>query len=136
MILKPETRKQVEATGETTMKYTDQTAFTAMVNHLRAQNARSVYIDTNGRERCSYYGDNGRKCPVGVLIPNDKYAVRGGLWEGNSAIDVKMDLEELKDVSDDLLMSMQRVHDQVPVENWEQEFKRLSMEHNLELPPL
>ena len=53
-----------------------QTIFDTVVNHLAAQGTQSMSggdPDTNREAGCAYRGDNGTKCAVGCLIPDDMY---------------------------------------------------------------
>lgn len=48
---------------------TNQEIFDTCLTHLRAQGQRAL----NDRGTCQYRADDGLKCAIGALIPDDKY---------------------------------------------------------------
>ena len=62
------------------MQMTRQDAFDQIVAHMRHQRAFSIgHIDGQAADEgeepgCRYRGDNGMKCAVGALIPDDLYS--------------------------------------------------------------
>lgn len=83
---------------------TNQEAFDTMVKHLHKQNwVRSVLYSG-----CAYRGNQGRKCAVGCLIPDDEYK---SSLEGQSAGLAAMSCPSLSKISLSLLKDMQRFHD-------------------------
>ena len=54
---------------------TSQEVFDVVAKHLLTQNAKSM--DDPWDEMCAYRGENGRRCAVGALIPDDLYSFMG-----------------------------------------------------------
>jgi len=85
---------------------TKQETFDVVARHLLTQNAKSEEV-VNGRRYCRYRGDEGRRCAVGVLIPDDIYSAE---FEGRFADELGLLLPSLgHDV--DLCVELQHVHD-------------------------
>lgn len=92
-----------------------QQIFDAVATHLFKQGKRST-----DDHRCRYYGDNGLKCAVGAVIPEDVYFPE--MDEGNKTIKTLVDQNEDKFpdwVKNNLglLQTLQSVHDKQ--RNWE-----------------
>jgi len=89
--------------------------------HLLTQNHRSLNI-----KGCAYRGENGDKCAIGALIPDESYY--GGL-EGLGVAHASvlgatgLEIEDQTDV--EYLTSLQVIHDMAPVEDWEDELDAL-----------
>ena len=58
---------------------TAQEVFDYVIGHLVSQGKQSIQME--GGESCAYRGDNGAKCAVGVLIPDEVY---NDVMEGDS----------------------------------------------------
>lgn len=103
---------------------TKQETFDTIVAHLRKQNARS----TSGFG-CKYRGPNGRKCAVGILIPDDKY--KQDMEQCNcDIVHIATLLEQLgHDVP--LCRDMQTVHDHFNIPDWESHFRVIAEKHNI-----
>lgn len=77
--------------------------------------------------RCAYRGENGTKCAVGFLIPEESYRLKFDTLENNgwrkliSYGFVKSNGEE----KDELIRELQIIHDGSLPENWDKEFERL-----------
>ena len=82
---------------------TNQEAFDTVVRHLRNQGRQAI---DDGR--CSYLTQDGLKCAVGCLIPDDKY---GTDFEGKSVTILPRTYLGLEDVYYDLLERLEGVHD-------------------------
>lgn len=54
---------------------TNQELFDTVAAHLLRQHARSTRPFTQSPANCAYRGDGGRKCAIGVLIPDERYTV-------------------------------------------------------------
>jgi hypothetical protein len=54
------------------IKFSIEQVYNTVVKHLKAGGKRSVR-DYNTMNICSYRGDDGAKCFVGLMIPDDKY---------------------------------------------------------------
>jgi hypothetical protein len=94
-----------------------QETFDYVVNHLRKQGKQSLY----GRN-CAYRGENGLKCAVGVLIPDELYSVK---FEGMKVCSPFLE-SLLVGYNIYLLVALQELHDCSSVEKWEAGFKRIA----------
>lgn len=86
---------------------TPQQIFDTVATHLFTQGKQAV--NTNGA--CMYRGENGTKCAIGVLIPDNLYT---DAMEGRSAgslFHVDVDYPQYLEVNKKLLSSLQNVHD-------------------------
>lgn len=50
-----------------------QTIFDEVIRHCQIQKQRSTHM-VDGKIQCAYRGDNGKRCVVGIFIPNEKYS--------------------------------------------------------------
>ena len=107
----------------------NQEAFNIMVNHLRKQNKKSV---DSLSDKCLYRGPNGLKCAIGCLIPDDEYSP---LMEGKVISSIHKKVSTLKNLDRYFLVSMQDIHDQYYISQWETEFYRVARIYGLTLPP-
>jgi hypothetical protein len=91
---------------------TDQEAFNIMAAHLLRQAARSRL-----GERCAYRGDGGRKCAIGILIPDDQYRDD---FENRSVSELMVDegLPCLHGLTLALLKLLQAIHDYSDPIDW------------------
>lgn len=119
-----------------------QEIFDKVARHLLTQNrpARDVYSDN-----CRYRTENGLKCAVGCLIPDDKYTPEienvGISWllvptTSEEIIRKRRTLREL--LSDlglldhcDLLTRLQEIHDDFDPEEWADELRDAAFESEL-----
>lgn len=95
------------------MALTRQQIFDTVLARLREQGRASV----NERGHCAYRGENGAKCAVGHLMPDDKFDPE---WEG-SVYDLPDEAFEAMGVSgDDLgfLLHLQKAHDECLDARW------------------
>lgn len=112
---------------------TNQEIFDKVVAHLRKQNARSVW-----RLKCLYRGPNGLKCAVGCLINDDAYSRD---LETRSVYDIEVQSALLAsgvpndETTIDMLLSLQSMHDNQNLTEWESDFKRIADHHNLTYSP-
>lgn len=84
---------------------TAQETFDTVVEHLRMQGGRA-----GSSGSCLYKADNGRKCAVGCLIPDDQYDAAMERRSAGAIIGEYPGLEHLKPHVD-LLMALQEAHD-------------------------
>lgn len=106
-----------------------QETFNIVVQNLRRQRKQSLGIDGS----CLYRSDDGLKCAAGWLIPDDKYS---DSIEDKCADDESVACileEEGHDV--DLVLSLQRIHDDIPPSGWEHSWRTLANRFHLEMPP-
>lgn len=108
---------------------TRQEAFNIMVPHLLTQRCRAT---RNGI--CRYRGDDGTKCAVGVLITDEQYAktMPAGSLEWGLKPVTKLIGMAPEDAG--FLRTVQRVHDGVPIEDWEERLREIAADYNLTYP--
>lgn len=99
---------------------TRQESFNHICRNLIAATRPSVYRDDTIEEtRCQYRGEDGAKCAVGWLIPDDLYHPH---MEGKSVLRLFADHPELrkeptlKEWTSHLLCDLQQIHDGAAVE--------------------
>ena len=109
---------------------TNQEAFDVMVRHLRKQ-GRQARRDIGGP--CRYRAENGLKCAVGALIPDDEYSRS---LEFHGVGEIYADVPSLQSIALDLLEEMQMIHDHDQVSTWEDSFSAAAKRLGLTLPPL
>ena len=120
-----------------------QEIFDIVVAHLRQQNAKSILAkpitNVHGAESCAYRGPEGRKCAVGILLSDAEYS---DTMEGQNAAQLdkwSCVLPETKKLLQDhkyLLVALQNVHDNYPVEKWEEQFHQVAIVYSLVLMPV
>jgi hypothetical protein len=108
------------------MKRTAQDVFDTVVLHLRKQGCKSLKND----ESCCYRGENGTKCAVGCLISDDDYSYR---MEKHSIRFLSKSFLSCKWMYEfyDLLFELQAVHDNEPIDFWEEQFVYIAKEFDL-----
>lgn len=114
------------------LEQTDQQLFDTMVAQLRSQHGRSIYEGCG--TMCAYRGGQGRKCPVGAVIPDDLYSkgMEGfGITQLSKLSWVNPDLQNMLRQHHPLLADMQYIHDNTMVETWEQGFQLVAAKHGL-----
>jgi hypothetical protein len=110
-----------------------QQAFTAMVEHLRKQQQRSRLANDI---TCAYRGQDGLKCAVGVLIPDEIYDKAYEGLDVQSAIQTSKPLAKLLGhVELEMLQDMQNIHDFQPTEQWERRFELCAADYGLTFTP-
>lgn len=108
---------------------TDQELFNVMVAHLRAQGTTAITDCIS-----AYHGEDGRRCPVGAIIPDDLYSQR---MEGKDITQlakaswVDPELNMMFRWHHNLLNAMQLVHDTMLPEVWERQFQFIAAKYNL-----
>jgi hypothetical protein len=121
-----------------------QVVFNKVRDHLLAQGKKS-YGEHVGfyHVRCAYRGDNGMKCAIGCLIPDDKYkrtfeghALASRLYADMSARDAIIEIlaEEFGGVCDDdkaFLEALQSIHDNSWAYDWAKRLNECAVKHNL-----
>lgn len=100
---------------------TAQQVFDQVVTHLRKQGQQSLGSDGD----CAYRGRYGLMCAAGCLIADDEYD-----QHFDTAYDTTWDkhVERGNFPSDhrDLIKSLQVIHDDTEVSEWERDFKELA----------
>lgn len=107
-----------------------QEQFDIMVNHLLKQNARS---ETQGGDEgdpiCLYRHSDGRKCAVGVLIPDELYEAE---MEGNNPRQLLHLYPELCAYIDkDLAGYLQNTHDEYYPDEWPEQLRNAAAHFQL-----
>lgn len=120
-----------------------QEIFTKAVNGLRKQAAKSFRITHSRGEECAYRGEEGRKCAIGHVLPDEKYCPE---MEGLPVTELRNDFEVdsiimPSDLSESdgiaFLIRLQSIHDSYLPSAWENKFKDLTLDFPiLVLPPL
>lgn len=109
---------------------TDQEIFDKVAKHLLTQKAVS-----KDEEGCVYRGENGLKCAIGVLIPDDVYT---SSLEGNTILSVRnlypeiIEKSGLATVNMYLLDALQTTHDAWDVRSWKVVLKKVAKDFNLD----
>jgi len=100
---------------------TGQQIFTTVYKHLLSQRAQSANLAGD----CVYRGRNGHKCAIGVLISDEDY--RPSL-EGQAVgfLLAKGGCLQHLGKEHELLNMLQAIHDEVNVELWQVELKRVA----------
>lgn len=98
---------------------TDFEAFDKVSKHLLSQKEKSIQETIVGF-RCAYRGDNGLKCAIGCLIPDELYHED---MESITVIDLVKGFPEIgelfRGVDINLLFELQSTHDDIDAESWE-----------------
>ena len=102
----------------------NQEAFTLARDHLLKQCARA----TNLSGSCRYRAADGTRCAIGVLIPDDEY---DSTIEAQSIEEIFDKVPALQDLDVDMLTSLQVVHDEKEIRDWETHLRRVANEHDL-----
>lgn len=122
---------------------TNQEIFNRVAKHLITQDAKAQ----NPEGHCFYRMEDGRKCSVGCLIPDDKYNQKmedvGSLWEyycpesGEVDLyndDAKLMLEAIGATESQipLLSALQDIHDRCEVSLWRRSLHALAKRYNFD----
>lgn len=126
-------RSRVEQ-GDTTI--TNQEVFDAVVQHLAAQNAKSLgkFDPTDEDAVCFYRGDGGKMCAIGALIPDSQYTAN---VEGYKASGVIAQFEKASAKNHSLgllggiLDDLQDCHDDVSIERWPETLMSIGLSQKL-----
>ena len=95
-----------------------QETFDTVVAGARTQGCKSM-LDG----KCKFRGDNGTKCFVGMLIPDEEYDPS---FDSALIPRVYDRCPSLQQHDAQMLGQLQSIHDQTPVDQWEDEFKRFA----------
>lgn len=107
---------------------TEQQIFDQVVAHLRKQGQRSL---AGSPQHCVYLNPYGLKCAAGCLIADEEYTpnMEGDPW-GNLVSKGKVPRD-----NQNFIIELQRIHDGTEPPFWEDKFKELAHEYNLEYTP-
>jgi hypothetical protein len=121
---------------------TNQETFDTVVTHLRAQGERAMGLDPATQvPACFYRAPDGKRCAAGWLIPDDRYDPAfehtglGGMDDsGRNSNGVTLLMEELgHDI--ELVAELQSIHDNAPLDTWEDRFRQLAEHWGLHYAP-
>lgn len=106
-----------------------QELFDRISKHLLNQNERSIEHISGV---CRYRGDNGLKCAVGAIIPDEKYSghIEGVIVYSEYIISC-LPVRYRGKSSIDFLAKLQKLHDQLPVDLWKQRLEEIAKDENL-----
>ncbi len=111
-----------------------QDTFDTVVAHARKQGCKAeTNADARNVRECRYRMPCGKKCFVGILIPEDMYDPE---FEGDSPEGGLLStlLEELGH-NVQLCLDLQQVHDNCDVAKWERELENVAEKHKLVYTP-
>lgn len=115
-----------------------QETFDKVATHLLTQNERamrddrvidpeSLYYDPDNN--CAYFNEDGLKCAVGCLIPEDKYSpdIEGkGVHGVNTVCNMGWVYDDIS-----FLCDLQTIHDETPVDMWPDALKTFARDRDL-----
>ena len=107
-----------------------QEIFDIVVAHARTMDKKSTRC--RPEPVCAYRGEQGRKCFVGALIPDEEYDVS---MEGPISMLAPVEMPYLSDKSYRLLIELQGIHDLTPMNKWEEGLKDVAEEFGLNYTP-
>src|SRR5690242_9312300 len=104
---------------------TNQQAFTNVVKHLRRQGTPAFIDDPEAEKgiRCVYRADDGKKCAIGCLIPDDEYRDVFDDGDGYTLTNVIQAVTALHGLDESMLASLQALHDTVDPSEWEEQLQ-------------
>lgn len=108
-----------------------QAIFNKVKAHLLAQNARAL----NSYGLCMYRTEDGKKCAIGCLIPDDKYAHEME-QRPFSNLNTQRVLEEVfgrqfENKDNKLLADLVHCHDSFQPNDWKQRLEDIASRHDL-----
>jgi hypothetical protein len=108
---------------------TPQEIFNTVRTHLLTQGCHS----RAGGGGCRYRGDEGTKCAIGCLIPDYMYDSGFEGWSVGPLVSTHPRMAELFGPEPPLLLldRLQAVHDENPVDEWEDRLERVAVEFGL-----
>ena len=106
-----------------------QQQFNEVYIHLMTQMKKSVSEDG---KYCLYRGDDGLKCAAGVMIPDEKYTTDMECIPWICICESSKEAEGWLDK--ELGMELQRIHDCLPVYDWDSDLTNLATKLGLEVP--
>lgn len=116
-----------------------QAIFTKVAEHLLTQNERARGFDHSfGYNRCMYRTDDGKKCAIGCLIPDDRYssALEGKIVFDSGVFEaIDPDLGATRD-DFGFLDSLQNIHDRHDPSRWPTVLKIFAEHLGLTMPTI
>ena len=114
---------------------TPQEIFDKVSTHLLNQNQRSVSFDSQGESYCAYRGNAGLTCAIGCLIEDCEYHPNMENCTVKRLILENEFLAKKFGQNIDLLVALQRVHDEFEIFEWANELKNIASNFNLNFVP-
>lgn len=115
-------------TQEDTNMFTLQEVFNAVWERAKDKTKAS----TNDKWKdCLYRASDGRKCFMGVLIPDTEYQTD---MEGDGIKQIVHRLPSLKGLTVEYLNDLQIIHDSYDVKQWEDKLRSFAHIHELTVP--
>jgi hypothetical protein len=116
----------------------DQQLFDLVAEHLLTQKAKSFLRSSvrfpGNPDGNAYRGENGMKCAIGCVIPDEMYSSK---LEGWSIFTTQFERIFRKvlgnNIHEDLPYVLQRVHDLYPVEAWIMKLSEVALDFDLSL---
>lgn len=105
---------------------TEQEVFDQVATHLLTQNKRSYNEEL---ATCAYRSPDGLKCAAGCLIADEEYDLR---WEDATWITLSRERGVVPSTHACLIEELQRIHDNVELDEWSYHLESLAKEHELE----
>lgn len=113
---------------------TPQEMFDTVVKHLFRQNRKAGSLDGTDMFMCAYRDDQGGKCAVGCLIPDELYDQeiegRNVGYHGVHQIMEKC-IDDYSDKHYRILVELQEMHDDYEVEEWRPMMRSIAKRHSL-----
>lgn len=113
----------------------NQAAFSKVVRHLLKQGERSL-LDPSAKpqhQKCAYRSPDGKQCAVGCLISDDEY--QSG-FENRTSEFVAEYVPSIGSLNQELLETLQIVHDDAPPRDWTRELVDVANRFGLTMPEL
>lgn len=110
----------------------DQALFERIYRHLMGQGVRSSVLHPRGVFIPAYYGDHGRQCPVGLLIPPEQYDLS---FEAMSLEQLIPRCSALQGLNISLLIALRTCHDTLTPPRWKKRLQLLADEYRLRVTP-
>jgi hypothetical protein len=88
--------------------------FNYVIDHLRKQGKRSIFINYEGEDRCAYRGENGAMCAAGCLITDDEYSPSFENNSINTLVKQNLltpDLKKRFETNERMISDLQSLHD-------------------------
>lgn len=115
-----------------TKQKTEQEMFDHVVKHMLTQMSHAF---TRRIANCRYYGENGKKGPVGCLIAEEHYDTSmEGLCPSSGNILNAVELSGWP-ANEEYLVELQRIHDRGFPEFWEEWLREFAAKHSFAFNP-
>lgn len=109
-----------------------QEVFNTVVRHLGKQKSRSVHPEfMQVLNPCAYRGYAGKKCAVGVLIPDEQYSAG---FECKGVESIAHRIPALAGMDIKFLSALQSVHDRTEPFEWETALREMARKRKLIFP--